>query len=511
MRIGLYNLYWTTLGGGERYAASMAHALSKVAKVELLSNESIDVDALGSHLGIDLSRVSARSVGHGGSPALQQASGEYDLFINSCFNTDLPSSAARSVLIVMFPQQFTRAVRARLAGIVGSAMAPRSMVAPFDGFFPVRPGGLAWTRSRAVLEIDPRALRQGRLRLSASPARGRTLEETIESVTGSNLDWRIDGEALVLEARVRPTGPTRVEILSRVPEAVELGQAEPAGIGLDLNWNDTRGHSLRRRIADRAAREVRTSRREFLDTYDLHLAISEYTRTWIHRRWGIDSTILHPPIDLESFRQPPDEPKEDYILAVGRFFAGAHNKKHLEMLKVFRRLCDERRIPEDWELHLVGNVHRNSLADLEYYADVHRLSEGYPVKILPQLSFEQLQREYRRASIFWHATGLGVNEHRRPEKQEHFGMTTCEAMSARCIPIVIARAGQLEVLEDGETGFHFSTRRQLAEITARVANASAEPWVEAMRTRAAGAVERFGQEAFDRRLLALLEEHGLLS
>jgi glycosyltransferase involved in cell wall biosynthesis len=72
---------------------------------------------------------------------------------------------------------------------------------------------------------------------------------------------------------------------------------------------------------------------------------------------------------------------------------------------------------------------------------------------------------YRKASIFWHAAGFGADENSRPEALEHFGMVTVEAMSAGCVPIAIARGGQLEVVEHGVSGFLWNDLNELKALT----------------------------------------------
>ena len=327
MRIGLYNLHWRTLGGGERYASVMARVLSSRGQVELIGADPMDVQEVGDHLGVDLSGVGYRQLSARGNAAVSELSAEYDLFVNSSFHANFLCRAPRSAYVVFYPQ------------IIGR---------------PIPPG-----------------IASGLLSL--------------------------------------------------------VGSAEPTAVSPD--------RSVRGRLRTRLQRRIEGSQRDFLDSYDLFLAISEFTRAGITQRWDRPSEILAPPVDVESFRRPAGVEKRPIILAVGRFFAGSHNKKHLEMLEVFRDMCDQGRIPDGWELHLVGNVHRRRMEDLDYIADVHRLAEGYPVHVLKDLDFEELKDEYHRASIFWHATGLDEDESKRPEKHEHFGITTCEAMSAGCVPV----------------------------------------------------------------------------
>lgn len=510
MRIGLYNTYWRTFGGGERYAAAMACALSKAHQVEMLGPETVGTGELGTHLGIDLSGVSFRRIGSEGSQDPRQDSAGYDLFINSAFGSNLCSMAPKSILVVFFPHRLTGPATARLMTLLSAALAPAPLIEPLAGFLPPDSDGLAWTGPRAVLRIHPKAFHHSRsLHLAARPQGQGPLENSIASVSGTKLDWKAQDNTLTLTPQVLPRTPIEVEIRSRTAGA-DNSLGSSVGIGLNLDIGSGRIHSIRRRFSTLCAQHASRSSREFLQSYDVILAISEFTQTWISRRWDIPSKVLPPPVDTASFRPTPGTEKDKTILAVGRFFAGGHNKKHIEMLKVFRRLCDERRLPDGWELHLVGNVHRESLTHLEYFAEVHRLAEGYPVRILPRLGFDELQLEYKSASIFWHATGLDESDRRKPERQEHFGITTCEAMSARCVPVVIAKGGQLEIVRDGDNGFLFSNRKQLANRTAQIAADHTAAWVEVIRDRAEASAERFSHESFDQRLFEILENQGWL-
>jgi len=398
MRIGIYNRYWATRGGGERYAGVMAEVLARDHRVELLGVEEIHLGALGAHLGLELSRTTFRLLPPVSERELAPISAEYDLFVNCTYLSRLPSRARRSVYLVLFPQK-------------------------------------AWR---------PSVVRLGRRMLGAFDAPGS-----------------------------RPRG-------------------EPS-------W-------LAKRVEGRIdAHDARIPER-----YDLLIAISEFTRLWVSRRWGLPSQVLAPPVDTAAFTAPEPRAKERVILSVGRFFHGSHNKKHLEMLRVFRRMHDRGEIPEGWEYHLVGNLHRNRLVDLEYFAELERLAAGYPVKLLVDLDLPRLVEEYRRAAVFWHAAGWGESDRRQPEKFEHFGLTTCEAMSSGCIPVVIAKAGQLEIVEPGRSGFLFTTAEELESATKRLIEGFGEPWTHALMRQAAAAVERFSRPRFEERLLGLLEAHGLL-
>ena len=87
-----------------------------------------------------------------------------------------------------------------------------------------------------------------------------------------------------------------------------------------------------------------------------------------------------------------------------------------------------------------------------------------PVEIMPNPDFIKLKDLYSRARFFWHAAGYGIDEMREPEKVEHFGMTTVEAMSAGCVPIVISKGGQKEIITP-DSGFLVDTPGEISKTT----------------------------------------------
>ena len=67
---------------------------------------------------------------------------------------------------------------------------------------------------------------------------------------------------------------------------------------------------------------------------------------------------------------------------------------------------------------------------------------------------------YKKAKLFWHGTGYGVDENVEPEKMEHFGITTVEAMSYGAVPVVINKGGQKETVEDGVNGYRWNDEEE---------------------------------------------------
>ena len=68
------------------------------------------------------------------------------------------------------------------------------------------------------------------------------------------------------------------------------------------------------------------------------------------------------------------------------------------------------------------------------------------------------------SSLFWHATGYGEQARRHPERLEHFGITTPEAMLCGAVPLVVPAGGQVEIVTDGVNGRHWRTVPELVKL-----------------------------------------------
>ena len=244
---------------------------------------------------------------------------------------------------------------------------------------------------------------------------------------------------------------------------------------------------------------------EYLSTYDAVLPISRFTDTWLAKYWSVRGTdILYPPVDVAQFT--PRESRDRIILGVGRFFQGSHNKKHDEMIRTFGELVRDGVLP-GWELHLVGGSMPEARHQ-KYLARCRALAAGWPVHLHVDAPADMLADLYERATVFWHATGFGNDENRDPILFEHFGITTVEAMAAGCVPVVIGKGAQPEIVADGISGFTWTTRDAWKARTVQVAN---DPAL-ASRLRA-GALTRsrdFGEDVFAMQLQRIVERLGLV-
>lgn len=245
-------------------------------------------------------------------------------------------------------------------------------------------------------------------------------------------------------------------------------------------------------------KQTLAKRRGWLNGYGSIIVNSHFTRHHVRdqlARSGLDTSlpveVIAPPVVLLT---KTDAVKLPVILNVGRFFLGGHNKKQLDMVRAFKRIIDQGR-GEGWALHLAGAAHPE-LEHREYLLKIIEEAKGYPIKIQVNPPLPLLRKLYYEASLYWHATGFDIDENRFPEQHEHFGITTVEAMSAGCIPIVVATAGQREIVQDGENGFLWRSLTELEDKTAHViANFGTEE-IRAMRANAVRRAGEFSSDAF---------------
>jgi len=163
----------------------------------------------------------------------------------------------------------------------------------------------------------------------------------------------------------------------------------------------------------------------------------------------------------------PPTTKEQIILNVGRFQGdGGHNLfKHQNLLlNAYHRL--QWLIDAPWEMHFVGTVGQQ-LEDRPY-AELLRKRATPDVHCRLALSQEELRELYRRAAIYWHATGYSASAGNDPARQEHFGMTIVEAMSAGAIPLAFRAGGPCETIVHDINGFLWTRLAELLEHTRKL-------------------------------------------
>jgi hypothetical protein len=528
-KAAIYNRFWHSQGGGERHAGMIAQVLStpgssglpadatqQALEVDIIGHGPVDLLELGDHLGLDLSRCTYRPIPDRGDAAIAEISAEYDLWITASYMSRLPSRAKHSAYLCFFPTPFDHTFapwRRQLVRRCARYFQIEGETLGFGlGWFPSEGGRRrrwVWTSDDAVLSVpagDNRLLKMDLGRPGAPSAGLLRLENT-----DGGLIREFKVEEPFVPALVDLGSDTRGSEIRFRAETFSPGTDDRRELGVAVSRMRLAGvlHGLKRwRLRYYLAVRFPWLRMDpgdfrFLETYDTILANSEYTRGFINEWWGRQADILYPPIATGKLRAAPE--RERLLLSVGRFFAPGfgHAKRQLEMVQWFGEMYRAGQLP-GWRFAVVGGCER---AQRPYLAQVERAAQGLPVDIYPNAPRSTVADLLSTASIFWSATGYGIGDD-QPWNAEHFGMTTVEAMAGGCVPVVIDKAGQREIITPDVDGFRWSTPQQLMSQTERLARD------DELRARlSAAAVVRsatFSDEAFAGRWRQIVTENGLL-
>ena len=166
---------------------------------------------------------------------------------------------------------------------------------------------------------------------------------------------------------------------------------------------------------------------------DRYLTISRTAQARIKRYWGRDSTVVHPPVDLERFR--PDRPEGYYLL-----LSELMRHKQIDIaIEAFNRL----RLP----LVVVGDG-----------------PDGRRLRRLagPTIQFAGRVPDVEAASLLSRCQALVVTA------VEEFGLAAVEAQASGRPVISVGAGGALETVVEGETGvfWHGGPEGLAAAVTA---------------------------------------------
>ena len=535
-KIAIYDRYLSTFGGGERYSCKIAEVLSKQNKfkVDLITDIFADLRKVSRRLNLDLSRVNFKIFPFVSEDYAVRITKKYDLFINATYLSSLPAFGQKNIYLCYFPTPFDvdfkfihkfllfffRLPARGLFKLAEKLSEGSSEIEIEEGLyepkrFLLRRG--SWSSGRVILRVkkssqplrlgfkNPDRTGLGLMKVNIKLFRGRA--------GGKGFLYNKDielGKGAKKTAEI-PLSLTRdayeVLISSDTFIPVETDRSSKDSRKLGVVVYDGRRISLFKKAVLKILGYIPLflitfpGDLTFLKTYNKIIAISEYSKKWIKKLWGSESAILFPPVDIDSFKVGKNE---KIILSVGRFFPEHHNKKQLELAQTFKQILeqysDEMR---GYTLYLVGGV--GGRADhLEYVEKIRAASKNYPIEIITNIGWGELVELFARSYIFWHASGMGEDENVHPERFEHFGITTVEAMAAGCIPVVINKGGQKEIINNGYDGFFFKDWQELKDITIKIIRGEVN--VEKVRKNAILSCRKFSNSNFKKDLISIISK-----
>jgi len=190
-------------------------------------------------------------------------------------------------------------------------------------------------------------------------------------------------------------------------------------------------HHLDKPIIGSAARLILNLMRHWDKTSsartDHVLAISDWTAQKIRQAWGMESKVIHPPVDVSRFH--PANKREGYYLHVSHLVP---YKMTAEIIRAFNEL--------NLPLVIIGDG--PELPNLQKLAKEN-------IKLLGHQSDEVVADFMNKAKAFVY---MAV---------EDFGIVMVEAQAAGCPVIAYEKGGAAEIVRDGETGLLFNEQSAL--------------------------------------------------
>lgn len=226
--------------------------------------------------------------------------------------------------------------------------------------------------------------------------------------------------------------------------------------------------------------------KEFMAKYDYFFPNSHFTAHWLNEKWGIPEEkvhVLYPPVTLIASSKLQNVKQRNNIFVCSRI---EKSKKIEDLIRAF---SDSDFLNKNCTLTVAGSIKNESP---EYIRHLQAINPKVTFVFEP--SREQIEELFLKATIFWHAKGFGETD---PYQMEHFGITTVEAMSAGCIPVVINKGGQVEIVTEG-CGFKWDTLEELVHYTERLCKTEVDS--SAMISCAQQRSSAFSKEAFANQL-----------
>jgi glycosyltransferase involved in cell wall biosynthesis len=466
----VYDRWLFTLGGGEQVAFAYAEALRDLGyETSILTHKEVDLAKAEWKMGVNLKNIKVAYLPLLSTHEMSTYTERYDIFINTSYLDYFPNRSKLGLLSIFFPSQIVLSPYEYIKRAVVLPSFHRLFIYPsvFTGFkfdeykegkiykWLGEKSSVFFNKDIGELTID---LFFTTLKISSVDEISFSLgDEQISPVTR-----RINDRENIVSYHFQTKHTAQKPFSIMLPPSST--KEEIALVRMTI-------HSFRYVVYNWFKRffpkwEMRlhggpgVTKLSDLVSYKRIVTISDFSKYWIKKYWGLASEVLYPPVTVENFAPAPV--KKNWIIHVGRFFVTGHSKKQLDLVKVFRRLVDEKGL-KDWELHFVGSIHEGQKHQ-QYFDQVNYYAQGYPVHFHLDVPFAELKKVLSESKIYWHATGLDENENANPILFEHFGITTVEAMASGCVPIVIHAGGQKEIVTP-ESGFTWLNRDELLEKT----------------------------------------------
>lgn len=228
----------------------------------------------------------------------------------------------------------------------------------------------------------------------------------------------------------------------------------------------------------------------YINKYDYFIPNSNFTKYWLQQKWNIKDNkiqVLYPPVTKI---KKTEEKQKDKILICSRI------EKSKKIDKLIYAYTKSNFLSKNTKLIITGSTKNESPEYVKYLQNINP-----SVEFIFNPSREKIEDLYASSFIFWHAKGY---EELDPYQMEHFGITTVEAMSAKCIPIVINKGGQTEIVTD-ECGFRWNNLDELIKYTEEIYSGKLD--ISSMQKNCVERSNLYSKENYQKKLLTFIQQN----
>jgi glycosyltransferase involved in cell wall biosynthesis len=215
---------------------------------------------------------------------------------------------------------------------------------------------------------------------------------------------------------------------------------------------------------------------ENIGDHRIHLiSNSKYVHDSIKSKFGKDSEIVYPPVDLNEF-SPKN--KEDKVVTVGRF----SEEKNLEFgINIMKEI--------DCKYDIIGNTKTKS--NILYYDKLDfkiKKENTKNITLLKNISRNELISTVNKAKVYFHCSS------------ETFGISVVESIAAGCIPIVPDNSAHRETVPFEEL------RYKDDEDAVKKINDAMHGKFDELRPKLFNHIQKFSSEIFQKNMIQLIEK-----
>ena len=158
--------------------------------------------------------------------------------------------------------------------------------------------------------------------------------------------------------------------------------------------------------------------KNILDSRIHLISNSQHIHDSIQKRFGKDSTIIYPPVNLNEFSSSD---KENRVISIGRFSEEKNFDFGINVMN-----------DSKYDYDVIGNTKTKS--NLLYYKKLLKLKKNSKIRLLKDTDRKDLVNHLNRAKIYFHCSS------------ETFGISIIESIAAGCIPIVPNNSAHVETV-----------------------------------------------------------------